>query len=122
MSADGREDGAKGPPEPSDDAALAARLKQLDERLARIEPERDKASTQQGPQASDRSALAQGFRLSAEFVSGIIAGTLVGWLMDRFVGTSPWGLIVGVLLGFGAGMLNLMRAAGVVAPPGSKRR
>ncbi|TIS88531.1 MAG: ATP F0F1 synthase subunit I, partial [Mesorhizobium sp.] len=30
-------------------------------------------------------------------------------------GTSPWGLIVFLLLGFGAGVLNVMRSAGVVA-------
>ncbi|HEU4518348.1 MAG TPA: AtpZ/AtpI family protein [Microvirga sp.] len=58
--------------------------------------------------------MGQAFRLSAEFVSGVAAGGIVGWLVDRLAGTSPWGLIVCLLLGFCAGMLNLMRAAGVV--------
>jgi ATP synthase protein I len=38
---------------------------------------------------------------------------MLGWLLDRWLGTSPGGLIVFVLLGFAAGVLNVMRAAGV---------
>jgi ATP synthase protein I len=46
-------------------------------------------------------------------------------LIDRWLKTSPWGLIVFLLLGFAAGVLNVVRAAGVVAqntldPPASK--
>ena len=41
-------------------------------------------------------------------------GAMLGWLLDRWLGTSPWGLIVFLLLGFAAGVLNVMRAAGVV--------
>jgi ATP synthase protein I len=37
----------------------------------------------------------------------------LGWLLDRWLGISPWGLIVFLLLGFAAGVLNVMRAAGV---------
>jgi len=35
-------------------------------------------------------------------------------LIDRWLGISPWGLIVFLLVGFAAGVLNLMRSAGVV--------
>jgi ATP synthase protein I len=38
----------------------------------------------------------------------------VGWIVDAVFGSAPWGLIVCVILGFCAGMLNLMRAAGMV--------
>lgn len=54
--------------------------------------------------------------MSAEFVAGVIAGGIVGWLLDRLVGSSPWGLIVCLILGFCAGMLNLLRASGAVRP------
>jgi ATP synthase protein I len=40
---------------------------------------------------------------------------LVGWLLDRWLHISPWGLIVFLLLGFAAGVLNVMRAAGLAA-------
>jgi hypothetical protein len=37
-----------------------------------------------------------------------------GWLIDRWLGISPRGMIVFLLLGFAAGVLNVMRAAGVI--------
>ena len=68
-----------------------------------------------GPrQTADPSAFARGFRLSTELVAGVLVGAGIGWLLDRWLGISPWGLIVFLLLGFAAGVLNVMRAAGVV--------
>jgi ATP synthase protein I len=60
------------------------------------------------------SGFARGMRLSAELVGGVAVGFIFGWLLDRWLGTSPWGLIVFLLLGFVAGVLNVMRSAGVV--------
>ena len=76
--------------------------------------------------AADPSALARGFRLSTELVAGVLAGAGIGWVLDRWLGISPWGMIVFLLLGFAAGVLNVMRVAGVVPantldPPGSKQ-
>ena len=97
---------------PDNEADLSARLKRLGERL-------DQASrpseTGSGPrQTNDASAFARGFRLSTELVAGVLVGAGIGWLLDRWLGISPWGLIVFLLLGFAAGVLNVMRAAGVV--------
>ena len=47
-------------------------------------------------------------------VIALAVGALIGWLLDRWLGISPWGLIVFLLLGFAAGVLNVMRAAGIV--------
>jgi ATP synthase protein I len=101
---------------PADEAALSARLQRLGERLGDHHPDRPSESDPRQGEGSDASALARGFRLSAEFVAGILAGAAVGWLLDRWLGTSPWGMIVLLLFGFAAGVLNLMRAAGVVPP------
>lgn len=57
--------------------------------------------------------MARGFRLSSELVAGVVVGAVIGWGIDRVLSTSPWGLIVFFLLGFAAGVINLMRAAGV---------
>ena len=51
-------------------------------------------------------------------MAGVLVGAFIGWLLDRWLGISPWGLIVFLLLGFVAGVLNVMRAAGVAPSPG----
>ena len=111
-----RRGGDEGKPTSSDDADLSARLKSLDARLDRATADRQEVSGPRPRSASDSRALGQGFRLSAEFVSGVAAGGIVGWIVDRLFGISPWGLIVCLILGFCAGMLNLMRAAGALKP------
>jgi ATP synthase protein I len=109
-------------PASADDASLSARLKTLDERISQASQHRAESEPRDRP-SSDSSALGQAVRLSAEFVAGVAAGGILGWLVDRLFGTSPWGLIVCLLLGFCAGMLNLLRAAGMVKPaiPENKR-
>jgi ATP synthase protein I len=102
-------------PGSADDADLSARLKSLDARISQASVHRAE-SEPRTRQSSNSSALGQAFRLSAEFVAGVFAGGILGWIVDRLFGTSPWGLIVCLILGFCAGMLNLMRAAGVVKP------
>ena len=57
--------------------------------------------------------MAVGLRLSSELVAGVIVGALIGWGIDRLLSTSPWGLIVFLLLGFTAGVFNVVRSAGV---------
>ena len=107
---------------PPDEAALSARLKRLGERLGEVQPNRPSESDPGHRAAADPSAIARGFRLSAELVAGVLVGAAVGWLIDRWLGISPWGMIVFLLLGFAAGVLNVMRAAGVVPnPPSSKQ-
>ena len=46
-----------------------------------------------------------------DLVVGIGVGGFLGWTMDRYLGTGPWGLIIFLLLGFAAGMINVIRAA-----------
>jgi ATP synthase protein I len=109
-------DGARGSGDrrepPDDEAALSARLQRLGQRLDNASRPSENVT---GPRsAADASAYARGFRMSTELVAGVVVGALIGWLLDRWLGISPWGLIVFLLLGFAAGVLNVMRAAGVV--------
>ncbi len=96
----------------ADEAALSARLRDLGERLGRHHS--DRPSDSEPRPTADPSAIARGFRLSTELVAGVLVGAGIGWLIDRWLGTSPLGMIVFLLLGFAAGVLNVMRTAGVV--------
>ncbi len=59
-------------------------------------------------------------RLSTEFVAAILVGAAIGWLLDQWLGIGPWGLIVFLLLGFVAGVLNVLRSANLVAGPDNR--
>ena len=51
------------------------------------------------------------FRLGTELTVATIIGGLMGYGLDRFFGTRPWGLAVGVIVGGAAGCLNVYRTA-----------
>ena len=69
------------------------------------------------PQLTLRSALT-GIALGG--ILSVLVGAGLGWLIDRWLGISPWGLIVFLLLGFAAGVVNVMRAAGLASQPGDR--
>jgi ATP synthase protein I len=101
-----------------DEAALSERLGNLDQRLSKLRGHRKNETDQSGDGSGDgaarASAMARGFRLSSELIAGVAVGALIGWGFDRLLSTSPWGLIVFFLLGFAAGVINVMRSAGVI--------
>jgi ATP synthase protein I len=117
--ADGTNDSGNGSGEKSssDEAALSARLGSLNHRLSEIRDSRkirtDQPRDGSGDGAAKASAMALGFRLSSELIAGVAVGALLGWGFDRLLSTSPFGLIAFVLLGFVAGVVNVIRSAGV---------
>lgn len=117
---DGTQGEGKNGTRSDEEAALSARLQSLGDRLnQRKAAERQATEPGSGPR-SDPSALARGFRLSTELVAGVLVGAFIGWALDRWLGSSPWGMFVFLLLGFAAGVVNVMRAAGVSSGPSAK--
>jgi ATP synthase protein I len=99
-------------PHSASEADLDRRRRQLDKALAGQKREgRDEGKQ---TRSSDASGYAVALRLSSEFIAGIVVGAAIGWIIDRLFGTSPWGLIIFLLLGFCAGVLNILRSAGLV--------
>ncbi len=90
--------------------SISTRLKDLD---SRIKAEKGERAGTEKPAASATMAqdYSKGYRLASEFVAGVLVGGLVGYGLDRLFGTLPLFLIVFLLLGFGAGILNMSRAA-----------
>jgi ATP synthase protein I len=43
--------------------------------------------------------------------AAVVGGLIIGWLLDRWLGTSPWLLVAGVILGAAAGFYEFIRAA-----------
>ena len=95
------------------DDDLERRRRELEASLATRLPNR--LEGKDDAKAGSAAGYGQAVKLSSEFIAGVVVGAGIGWIIDRMAGTSPWGLIVFLLLGFGAGILNVMRSAGVVA-------
>lgn len=100
---------------PEDEAALSARLRGLGERLNQVRGSRPQDTDSGAQTGADPSAIARGLRLSAELVAGVLVGAGLGWLIDRWLGSTPWGLFVFLMLGFAAGVLNVLRSAGLMS-------
>ena len=101
------------------DADLARRL----DRLSRdLDAERRERAAAEPPERKDGAGYGQAVKLASEFVAGILVGAALGWGLDRVAGTSPWGLIGFLLLGFCAGVLNVVRAAGRMTAAGQAKR
>ncbi len=87
-------------------------LRDLGQRLDRARSERQRSASgisQRGARVS-QSALGLALRIGLELVVAVVVATVIGWAFDRWLGTRPWGMIVGFFLGVGAGMLNVWRA------------
>lgn len=104
------------------DADLSQRLKRLETQIERKRPSAPPGhSTRPGP-AAGPSPLGQAMRLSTEFIAGVLAGGILGWMFDRYLGTKPWGLIVLLMLGFATGVYNVMRVSGALSKAPGKER
>jgi ATP synthase protein I len=104
-----------------EDKVLAERLGALDRRLKAAEGERAGQRVKEAEKdRSGPSGLGQALRLSSEFIAAIIVGGGMGWAADRWLGTSPWGMILLLMLGFAAGVMNVMRASGMMKPARGK--
>jgi ATP synthase protein I len=88
---------------------LGARLRQAREASR---PKEDQVA----PGATPGVALGQAIRLAVEMVSALAVGGGLGWFLDGWLETRPWLLLLFLLLGAAAGILNAYRAAMRLTP------
>ena len=100
---------------------LSNRLKDLSDRIA-AEKSDQTAARQPSSRYDGAKDYSKGYRLASEFVAGVLVGGLIGYGLDYLVGTLPLFLIVFLLLGFGAGLLNMSRAANRSQPSAEELR
>jgi ATP synthase protein I len=90
---------------------LSDRLRRLDEKLDALEARDRQDRSVPAAGVADRSGIAKGLRFSAEIIGGAVTGFLIGWVFDKLTGLAPLGMIVFILLGFVAAIVNILRTA-----------
>lgn len=109
MSSSGKDsEPGQGEISPQEREAFRKRASELGNRL-------DQVKSRKGPTPEeDRArgaAYGQATKIAAELVAGVGVGGFIGWALDRQFGTAPGLLILFLLLGFAAGLTNVVRTA-----------
>ncbi|WP_321499141.1 AtpZ/AtpI family protein [Breoghania sp.] len=100
---------------------LDARLDQLNRSLAERN-EREEAEQKRLTRSGSASGFAAAMKMSSELIAGVGVGALIGWLLDKWLGTAPWAMAAFLLLGFAAGILNMLRSVGKISDPADEFR
>ena len=80
------------------------KINELKDKIGNIENRKlNKSKTKKQTNASF------GFKISTELVSAIVVGVGIGLIVDNYLGTKPFGLIIFFIFGAFAGFLNIYR-------------
>ncbi|MBA3812674.1 MAG: AtpZ/AtpI family protein [Caulobacteraceae bacterium] len=92
---------------PTPDETSRGALERLDHRLDAFEAAREVKpfSLGMGDEASE------GYRLLGQMLGGVLGGIGLGWLVDHFAHTGPWGVVGGLLIGAGLSIYATVRTA-----------
>lgn len=101
------EPGSSGSPPPSGDRDANA---DFAARLARAEAVRAPKDSGGVLGKKESQGMGLGFRVGVDFTAAVAVGTLIGFGLDRVLGTTPWLMVVFLFLGGAAGVMNVMRA------------
>jgi ATP synthase protein I len=82
-------------------------LAKLDTALAAFEAGR--AKTPAGPGVGGDAGM--GYRLLGQMLGGVLGGIGLGWLVDHFAPTGPWGLLIGLFGGVAFSIYSTVRMA-----------
>ena len=83
-------------------------MSSLEERLDAFEAKRAESS---GFAMSGAAGMGAGYRMVWEIASGLLGGAALGWAVDHFLGTSPWGVAGGVVIGSAFAVFMAARTA-----------
>ena len=83
-------------------------LKDLDSRLRRVRTREEEKSSE--PRA-EVGQMGIAFRMATEMAAGLMVGGVLGWWIDSWLNTRPWGLLLLLVLGAAAGTRGAFREA-----------
>jgi ATP synthase protein I len=95
---------------PEDEAEYRGRISELGSRLDKAKAERDAAAQADLDAEMRGRGMAYGMRMAAEMVAAVIVGGAIGYGLDYLLGSKPWLFLLFFVLGFAAGVLNVVRS------------
>ncbi len=66
-------------------------------------------------------SAAAGYRLLGQMLGGVLGGIGIGWLVDHFAHTGPWGVIGGLLIGAGLSIYSTVQTASRISKRAATR-
>ncbi len=73
---------------------------------------KDEDGSELSPEARAQRAAAPYLSAVWRVVGGMLVGGGAGWFLDGKLHSPPWGLIIGLFLGLGAGFYGMLQALG----------
>ena len=80
------------------------KLRELKDRI-----ETAKSSNTLNTKKNKESGAGFGFKISTEIIAALVVGVGIGLIVDKYLGTKPFGLIIFFIFGALAGFLNVYR-------------
>lgn len=80
------------------------------------------ASEPRRPSGSSLGSLGALSAVGIAFVLAVVFGFLIGYLLDRWLGTSPLFIILFFFIGLAAGIVNVIRTANAVTEEEQRAR
>ena len=85
------------------------RLDALDKRLEKAQAEKEAMSPK--PKERADTAFGQAYKIGMELVVAVAVGGVIGYMLDQWLETAPWLMILFFFLGVAAGFANVYKAA-----------
>jgi ATP synthase protein I len=97
---------------PQERARFEKRISELGDRLGQVRSQRESEQRADADAEMRGRGMAYGMRMAMDLVSAVFVGGIIGWGLDWVLGSRPWLLLLFFVLGFAAGILNVMRTYG----------
>lgn len=95
--------------ENDDRASDRERLNKLGDRLAAIHQEEAEKEQAEAAQRDSSNSMSIGMRIGIELIAGTLVGGAIGYFIDQKLNTKPIFILAFVVLGFTAGMMDVLR-------------